>query len=190
MQQTQNSEQLGSRGGFSPHKHFRAKGTLFALKSFAKVYQMTNAHVRFKIDNTPAQAYISHQGGTKSVGLCSQAQELWKWCLLHQIIVSTEHLPGIHNRDADQASRIFNDLTDWMISPHLLREGLSNITSRKPTNKPVCFSSEQTVSNLLQLETRSRCMEDRCLQFPMDTERPLCFLTILSGGKSSSKSQI
>ena len=52
------------------------KAVLFALKSFAKVYQMTNANVRFKIDNTPAQAYINHQGGTKSVGLCNQAQEL------------------------------------------------------------------------------------------------------------------
>ena len=35
------------------------------------------------------------------------------------------HLPGIHNRDADQASRIFNDRTEWMIRPHLLREALS-----------------------------------------------------------------
>ena len=31
-------------------------------------------------------------------------------------------------------------------------------------------------------------MEDRCLQFPMVTKRPLCFSTILPGGKSSSKS--
>ena len=104
------------------------KAALFALKSFAKVYQMTNAHVRLKIDNTPAQAYINHRGGgggTKSVGLCNQAQELWKWYLLHQTIVSAEHLPGIHNRDAEQVSRIFNDRTELMISPHLLREALS-----------------------------------------------------------------
>ena len=103
------------------------KAVLLALKSFAKVYQMTNAHVRFKIDNTPAQAYISHQGGTKSVGLCNQAQEPWKWCLHHQTIVSAEHLPGIHNRDADQASRIFNGRTEWMISLHLLREALGTV---------------------------------------------------------------
>ena len=62
------------------------------------------------------------------------------------------------------------------------------ITSSKPIDRPVCFSSEQTVSNLLQLETGSRRMEDRCLQFPLDTERPLCFPAILPGGKSSSKS--
>ena len=101
MQQIQNSGQVDLRGGFSPHKHFRTKGSPFAMKSFAKVYQMTNAHVGLKIDNTSAQAYISHQGGTKSVCLCNQAQEVWKWCLLHQTIVSAEHLPGIHNWDAD-----------------------------------------------------------------------------------------
>ena len=33
------------------------RALFFALKSFAKVYQMTNAHVRYKIDNTPAQAF-------------------------------------------------------------------------------------------------------------------------------------
>ena len=31
-------------------------------------------------------------------------------------------------------------------------------------------------------------MEDKCVQFPIDTERPLCFATILSGGKYSGKS--
>ena len=50
-------------------------------------------------------------------------------------------------------------------------------TSRKPINKPVCFSSEQTVSNLLQLETRSTRMEDRCLQFAMDTETKASMLS-------------
>ena len=187
MQQTQNLGQVDSRGGFSPYKHFRAKGSLFALKSFEKFYQMTIAHVRFKINNTPAQAYMNHQGGAKSMGLCNQAQELWKWCLLHQTIFSAEHLPGIHNRDADQASRIFNDRTEWMITSHLLREALSLLAVNPSIDLFDC-SSEQTVSNLLQLETRSRRIEDRCLQCPMDTERPLFFPTILLGGKSSNKS--
>ena len=156
------------------------KAALFALKSFANVYQMTNAHVRLKIDNTSAQAYISHQGGTKSVCLCNQAQEVWKWCLLHQTIVSAEHLPGIHNWDADQVSRIFNDRTEWMIRPHLLRETLS-LLAVKPSIDLLASCLNKQFSNLLQLETRSRSMEDRCLQFLMDTEGPLCFPTILPG---------
>ena len=43
----------------------------------------------------------------------------------HQTVVSAEHFPGIHNWDEDQASCIFNDHTEWMINPHLLREALS-----------------------------------------------------------------
>ena len=139
---------------------------------------MTNAHVRLKIDNTSAQAYISHQ---TSVCLCNQAQEVWKWCLLHQTIVSAEHLPGIHNWDADQVSRIFNDRTEWMIRPHLLRE--TSLLAVKPSIDLLASRLNKQFSNLLQLETRSRRMEDRCLQFPMDTEGPLCFPTILPGGE-------
>ena len=162
------------------------KVALFALESFAKVYQMTNAHVRFKTDNIPAQAYINHQGGTKSVGLCNQAQELWKWCLLHQTSLCRASLknsqPGCRPSFTHfQRSHRVDDKSTFPQRSII-------ITSSKPIDRPVCFSSEQTVSNLLQLETRSRHMEDRCLQFPMDTERPLCFPTILPGGKSSSKS--
>ena len=90
MQQTQNSGQVTQEEASLHINILELKAVRFALKSFAKVYQMTNAHVRFKIDNTHAQAYVNLQGETKSVGLCNQAQELWKWCLLHQTIVSAE----------------------------------------------------------------------------------------------------
>ena len=89
--------------------------SLIITTDAAKVYQMTNAHVEFKIDITHDQAYTNHQGGAKSVRLCNQAQKLWKWCLLHQTIVAAEYLQGIHNRDADQASRIFNNRRELMI---------------------------------------------------------------------------
>ena len=152
----QNSGQVDSRGGSLHIKILELKAVLFALKSFAKVYQMTNAHVRFKIDNTPAQAYINHQGGTKSVGLCNQAQELWKWCLLHQTIVSAEHLPGIHNRDADQASRIFIDRTEWMISPHLLREALSLLAVNPSTDLFASRLNKQSFAVGNQIQTHRR----------------------------------
>ena len=74
-----------------------------------------------------------------------------------------------------------------MISPHLLRETLS-LLAVKPSIDLFASSLNKQFSKLLQLQTRSRRMEDRCLQFPMDTEGPLCFPTILPGGKSSGKS--
>ena len=115
---------MDSRGGFSSHKHFRAKGSFFALKSFAKVYQMTNAHMRFKIDNTYAQVYINHQGG-QNLWVC--AVKLRSFGMVSALSNNSlsRASPRIHSQDADQASRIFNDRTEWMISPHLLRETLS-----------------------------------------------------------------
>ena len=125
MQQTQNSGQVDSRGGFSPHKHFRTKGSPFCSEIVCK--SLSNDKCSREVQNRQHTCSSLHQSsrGTKSMGLCNQAQELCKWCLLHETIVSAEHLPGIHNRDADQASRIFNDRTEWMISPHLLTEALS-----------------------------------------------------------------
>ena len=134
MQQTQNSGQVDSRGGFSPHKHFRAKGSPFCSEIVCR--GLSNDKCSCEAQNRQHTCSSLHQssGGTKSVDLCNQAQELWKWCLLHQTIVSAEHLPGIHNRDADQASRIFNDRTEWLISPHLLREALSLLAVKPSTD--------------------------------------------------------
>ena len=125
MQQTQNSGQVDSRGGFSPHKHFRTKGSPFCSEIVCKSFFFDKCSCEAQNRQHTCLSLHQSSGGTKSVGLCTQVQKLWKWCLLHQTIVSAEHLPGIHNRDADQASRIFNDCTEWMISPHLLREALS-----------------------------------------------------------------
>ena len=121
------------RGLLSTVNILKVKAALFALKSFAKVYQMTNAHVRFKIDNTPAQAYINHQGGTKSVGLLQSSLGALEVVFASSDIVSAEHLPGIHNQDADQASCIFSDRTEWMTSP-LLREALSLLAVNSSTD--------------------------------------------------------
>ena len=148
---------------------------------------MTNAQVRFKIDNTPAQAYINNQGGTKSVGLCNQAQELWKWYLLHQTIVSAEHLPGIHNRDADQASRIFNDRTEWMISPHLLREALS-LLAVNPSIDMFASNLNNQFPIFCSWKPDPDTWKIGAFSFPwIQKGLSPCFPIILPGGKSSSK---
>ena len=123
-QQTQNLGQVDSRGDTSPHKHFKAKGSPFCSEIICKI--LSSDKCSCKVQNRQYPCSNIHQSSKESVNLCSQRQELWKWHLLHYTIVSAEHhLPGIHNRDADQASRIFNERIEWMISPHLFREILS-----------------------------------------------------------------
>ncbi len=77
---------------------------------------MQNVHVKLKLDNTTAVAYIAHMGGIKSEDCNSLAQQLWSWCIDRSIWVSAAHLPGAQNTVADKKSREFQDETEWMLN--------------------------------------------------------------------------
>ena len=42
------------------------------------------------------------------------------WCKARDVWLSTSHIPGKLNMEADQASREFNDDTEWSLDPGLL----------------------------------------------------------------------
>ncbi len=42
------------------------------------------------------------------------------WCKARNVWLSTSHIPGKLNMEADQASREFNDDTEWSLDPGLL----------------------------------------------------------------------
>ena len=64
----------------------------FAVKSFAK--GRLCAHVRLRMDNTSAVAYVNRLGGTRSLVLSNLALALWEWALSQNIFLSAEHLAG------------------------------------------------------------------------------------------------
>ena len=80
---------------------------------------MTDTHVRLKLDNTTAVACINTMASTKPQ-LMSLTANLWQWALNRKITLSAEHLPGSMNTIADHESRI-SDNTDgeWMLKRHL-----------------------------------------------------------------------
>lgn len=43
--------------------------------------------------------------GTENLVLIQETEEIWKFCMSQQITRTAEHLPGIKNTKADQASR-------------------------------------------------------------------------------------
>ena len=98
-----------------------------------------------------------------------------------------DHLPGIHNRNAGQALRIFIDRTEWMISPHLIREALS-LPAINPSINLFASSLNEQFPIFFNWSPDPDAWKKDAFNFPRITERPLCFPTILSGGKSSSKS--
>lgn len=91
----------------------------FAVKCFTR--NQICLHVRLKMDNTTAIAYINKLGGTHSLVLSNLVADLWIWALNRGMILSAEHLPGKWNVLADLESRQYRDSSDWRLEPSLFR---------------------------------------------------------------------
>ncbi|KAJ8031599.1 hypothetical protein HOLleu_24840 [Holothuria leucospilota] len=74
------------------------------------------------IDNVTAVTYINNMGGIRSVECDKMARKLWNWCIERKIWVTAAHLPGDQNVIADRKSRVFQDETEWMLSPLLFED--------------------------------------------------------------------
>ena len=91
-----------------------------ALQSFCKTKNAL--HVRLRLDNTTAVAYINNMGGTKSLACNLMAKTIWNWCIAKNIWISAIYLPGRDNTIADQKSRKFNDNLEWMLAPNVFEQ--------------------------------------------------------------------
>ena len=83
---------------------------------------MRNVHIRLRLDNTTAVAYINHMGGSKSSRCNGLAKQMWEWCNQRHIWISAAHLPGKQNTIADFQSRKFNDQTEWMLNKNMFKQ--------------------------------------------------------------------
>jgi hypothetical protein len=113
-------EQTGGRWSLIEHgfrnniNYLELKATLLGLMCFQNV--LSGHHIRLRIDNVTAVAYINHMGGTKSA-LCNKlSREIWLFAMHHNMWLSAVHLPGVLNCVADRESRVFHDATEWMLS--------------------------------------------------------------------------
>ena len=75
-----------------------------------------NTHVRIYMDNTVAVTYINNYGGRIET-LHKLTQQLWFWTIDKNLLLSTAHVPGTDNFEADSLSRNFNDDMEWMLKP-------------------------------------------------------------------------
>ena len=96
------------------------KGALFALRTFAQ--DLRKVHVHLKLDNRTAVAYIQKMGGTRSARMLPITQEIWKFALDREIVLSAEYLPGSLNSEADWQSRNYQDSSDWQLKKCLFQQ--------------------------------------------------------------------
>ena len=57
--------------------------------------------IRVMPDNVTAVSYVNSKGGIKSEFHNKTAKELWVWCTSQNMWVSTAHIPGTQNTEAD-----------------------------------------------------------------------------------------
>lgn len=112
-----NGQSTGGRWSHDEATHhinvLELKAAYFALQTFFS--KSENMHIRILIDNTTAVAYINNMGGSHSESCNDVANCIWSWGLQRNLWLSAAHLPGSQNIEADRASRIFDDNTEWKL---------------------------------------------------------------------------
>ena len=83
---------------------------------------LRDTHIRLKVDNTTAVAYINAFSGTRSKLCSTVAKQLCDWCIDRNLWVNTCHVAGALNVVADRASRVFYDRTEWMLDPDVFQQ--------------------------------------------------------------------
>ena len=96
------------------------KGALLALRTFAQ--DLWKVHAHMKLDNRTAVAYIQKMDRTRSARMLPTTQEIWKFALDREIVLSAEYLPGSLNSEVDWQSRNYQDSSDWQLKKCLFQQ--------------------------------------------------------------------
>ena len=108
-------------GGFTPYiNYLELLAAFYALQTFAANAQ--NLHVQLKLDNSTAISYLSNMGGSKSDSLNFLARQLWEWCMMQNIFIRVQHIPGHMNLAADQLSRTFSYNLEWSLNTNVFQQ--------------------------------------------------------------------
>ena len=75
-----------------------------ALKSFLSIVQ--NKHVKLLVDNTATVTIINQMGTCHSRVNNQLSQQIWSWCINHNVWLTVAHIPGKRNTEADRESRL------------------------------------------------------------------------------------
>ena len=100
--------------------YLELKAVLFSLMTACK--SVTNQHILIRSDNTTTVVAINRQGSTHSPNCNSMARQIWTWAIRTRNWLSAAHCQGILNTEADLASRLFNDSTEWTLDNNTFKQ--------------------------------------------------------------------
>ena len=95
------------------------KAVQFALRALCS--NLSDCHILIYSDNQTTVVGINKQGSTQSPNCNAIARDIWVWAMHNNLWLSATHCPGVLNVEADIASRVFNDSTEWQLAPGLFR---------------------------------------------------------------------
>ena len=90
-----------------------SKAVLFGLKSLCDT---NHTHILIRSDNTATVGAITKMGSSKSIVLNDIITDIWEWALERDIWLSSTHIPGVLNEEADKESRKFEIRTEWKLN--------------------------------------------------------------------------
>ena len=96
----------------------RAAG--LALRAFTK--DRKQIHVHLRLDNRTVVAYLSKQGGTRSLPLLQETKEALRYCLWQEIPIIVEYLPWVLNGEANHESCVYQDNSNWQLDTTVFAE--------------------------------------------------------------------
>jgi len=86
-----------------------------ALLTYVKIFELKRVH--FQVDNITALTYLVKMGEPKE--MVAIAKDIF--AISREIMITAEYLTGRLNVKADQASRHFQDSSEWLLSPQMFR---------------------------------------------------------------------
>ena len=167
---------------------------MYSSYSFSPNESYTNNNYRSicQIFDSPINLliqYVNKLDGTKSPRLIALTKQIFAWCLHRQIRVSAQHLPGKENLTAEFLSRHLRDMyrTDWMLNGKIFK-AINQYWG--PLEVDLFVTRFSPVEPILQLESRSRGLGDRCvhptLDSPMSIRSPPMVLDLQSTNEDTN----
>ena len=90
---------------------------LFGLRSLCN--DITGDHCKILSDNTTAVFTINNMGTCKSYECNNLVKEIWEWARCRGVWLSSSHIAGTDNTEADEESRKCDTLKEWKLNKKL-----------------------------------------------------------------------
>ena len=83
------------------------------------MFQLSDVHIQFELDNATAVAYVNQIGGSQSIACDLLAHKIWSWCIARSISLSAVHIPVCTNMEADLLSSNCYSDNEWQLKSNI-----------------------------------------------------------------------